>query len=91
MRYLLCGLLFLMTTSFCNEEIQMSKKKNELFLYTYYSVYRFQAVPYKMLEFHRNKVLYTGVVGKKIPVEQIIMQDGRYFIHVEGELKMDND
>jgi len=44
-----------------------------------------------MLEFHRNKVLYTGVVGKKIPVEQIIMQDGRYFIHVEGELKMDND
>lgn len=91
MRYILLMIAFVMTTSFAKGEIEHKNNSNELFLYTYYSVYRFQAVPFRRLEFGRCKVFYLHGTGTKIPVEHIILKDGKYFVHLEGDMKMDND
>lgn len=91
MRYLLFGLIFLMTTSFTNEDIQMANKDKEFYLYTYYTMYRFQEVPFKRLEFTRHEILFLDGKGNKIPVQHIILKDRKYYVHLQGDIEMPND
>lgn len=91
MKYLIYGLLFIMTTGFTQGEIEVTNNKQELYLYTHHYAYRFKAVPYKSLEFYRNCVYFVDNTNKKTPVEHIILRNGKYYVHLEGDLKMDND
>lgn len=91
MKWIICGLLFLITTSFTNEDVDMGSNKNEFYLYTYYTAYRFQYVPFKRLEFSRHQVFFLDGKGNKIPVEHIILKDRKYYVHLQGDPQMPND
>lgn len=91
MKYLFYGLLLIMTSSFRDTEVQISNNQQELYLYTYYTIYKFHAVPYKSLKFSRTKVFFIDNQDKKIAVEYIILRNGKYYVYLEGDPQIPND